>query len=248
MATLLSIVQDACDRIGLVRPTSVIGSADHQARQLLAMANLEGREQARRHAWQGITFEQTFSTVAQEEQTGAIPAGFDRFVPDTIYNRTRTRRLAGPMTPQEWAAYKGSASTVVFDAFRIRGTALLYAPVPGVGETVAYEYVSKYWCASSEDAAADQSSFLSDDDVIFLDDELFTQGVCWRFQRSRGLDYAETFAQYELHLATLIGRDGGARMLDMGEPRRFKRGAVTGIFGVTPSGSLLDDDGAVLTD
>jgi hypothetical protein len=49
MASLLTIIQDVADRIGLVRPSSVIGSSDHQVRQLLALANQEGREQARRH-------------------------------------------------------------------------------------------------------------------------------------------------------------------------------------------------------
>lgn len=248
MANLLSIVQDVADRVGLVRPNLVVGSADHQVRQLLALANQEGRELARRYAWQSITFERTFTTVAQEVQTGAMPADFDRFVPDTMFNRSRTRQIVGPMTPQEWAEYKGSASTVVFDAFRVRGSALLYAPVPGAGETVAYEYVSKNWCASSEDETPDQAAWVADDDVTFLDDEAMTQGLVWRFQRSRGLDYAETFQQYELHIATLMGRDGGTRKLSMGEPRRFKRGTVTGIFGVAVTGSLLDDDGAVLTD
>lgn len=248
MSSLLTIIQDVADRIGLVRPSSVIGSADHQVRQLLALANQEGREQARRHSWQGITFEKTFTTVAQESQTGAIPDDFDRFVPETMFNRSRTRQLVGPMTPQEWAEYKGSASTVVFDAFRVRGSALLYAPVPQAGETVAYEYVSKYWCAGSEDTTPDQIAFLADNDVTFLDVEATTQGIAWRFQKSRGLDYSEAFQQYELQLATLMGRDGGTRVLSMGEPRRFKRGTVTGIFGVTTQGSLLDDDGAVLTD
>lgn len=248
MASLISLIRDVADRVGLVRPNLVVGSADHQVRQLLALANQEGREQARRYAWQGITFEKTFTTVAAETQTDAIPADFDRFVPETMFNRTRTRKLIGPMTPQEWAEYKGSASTVVFDAFRVRGSALLYAPVPQSGETVAYEYVSKYWCAGAEDTTPDQSAWASDDDITFLDDEATIQGIVWRFQKSRGLDYAESFQQYELQLAQLMGRDGGSRTLSMGEPRRFRRGTVTGIFGVAVEGSLLDDDGAVLTD
>ena len=37
--TLLTIMQDACDLLGLRRPTTVIGSPDDQTRQLLAIAN-----------------------------------------------------------------------------------------------------------------------------------------------------------------------------------------------------------------
>jgi hypothetical protein len=222
MASLLSIVQDACDRVGLVRPSSVVGASDHQVRQLFALANQEGREQARRYGWQGITFEQTFTTVAAEAQPGALPADFDRMVTGTFYNRTKTRPVTGPMTAPEWADYKGRLASIVFDAFRIRGDAILIAPVPAAGETMAFEYVSKNWCGGGEDTTPDQPAFVSDDDIAFLDAEAMTQGVLWRFQRSRGLDYAETFQAYELHLAQLMGRDGGARTLNMGSPPPFR--------------------------
>lgn len=226
MATLLAIVQDACDRIGLVRPSSVVGSSDHQVRQLFSLINQEGREQARRHAWQTITFEKTFTTIAAESQTGALPTDYDRMIEGTFYNRTKTRLVTGPMTPQEWADYKGRLASVVFDAFRIRGDAILIAPVPSAGETMAYEYVSKYWCGGAEDTTPDQTAFVADDDQPFLDDEAVTQGLVWRFQKSRGLDYAESFQSYELHLATLMGRDGGARMISMGTRPAFNpRGA-----------------------
>lgn len=215
MASLLSLIQDACDRIGLVRPSSVVGSSDHQVRQLLAVANQEGREQARRHSWQVITFEKTFTTIAQESQTGALPADFDRFVPDTFYNRTKVRLVSGPMSAPEWADYKGRLASIVFDAFRVRGDAILIAPVPPAGETMAYEYVSKYWAGGAADTVPDQAEFLADTDITFLDRELTTQGIVWRFQKARGLDYGENFQQYELHLATLAGRDGGTRSIRM---------------------------------
>lgn len=216
MATLLSLIQDVADRVGLARPTQVVGASDHQVRQLLALANQEGVEQARRYAWQAITKEQTFTTVAAETQTSAVPADFDRMVTGTFYNRTKSRTVTGPMTAQEWQDYKGRLATVVFDAFRIRGGDILIAPTPSAGETMAFEYVSKYWCGGASDTASTQAAYAADDDVTFLDDEAMRQGILWRFQRARGLDYAETFAGYEMHLAQLMGRDGGARTLYMG--------------------------------
>lgn len=216
MATLLGIIQEVADRIGLVRPTSVIGSSDNQARQLLAFANQEGRELARRHSWQAITKEKTFTAVAQETQTSAIPSDFDRMVPGTMYNRTATRLITGPLTPQEYADYKGRLTSIVYEAFRIRGDAILILPTPTAGHTFAYEYVSTYWCAGTGETTPDQSEWAADTDIAFLDDELIRLGIIWRFLRSRGLDYAEAFQQYELQLALLAGRDGGARTLNMG--------------------------------
>jgi len=232
MSSLLTIIQDVADRVGLVRVSSVIGSSDHQVRQLLALANQEGRELARRYTWQALTFEKTFTTIAQESQTGAIPADFDRFVKDTFYNRTQKRPVVGPMTAQEWADYKGRLASIVFDAFRVRGDAILIAPTPSAGETMAYEYVTKYWCAGAEDTTPDQAAWVSDDDIPFLDTEAMTQGIVWRYQRSRGFDYAETFQSYELHLAQLMGRDGGTRTLMMSPPGPFRPRAP-----VPPDGS-----------
>jgi len=242
MANLLSIIEQVADRIGLVRPTQVIGSSDPQARQLLALANQEGRELARRHPWQAITFEHTFTTVASETQTGAIPTSFDRFVPNTIYNRTTGEELRGPLTAQEWSDYKSGISTFVFDSYRVRGDSFLMAPTPTAGQTVAYEYVSKYWAMSAADTTPDQQWWLGDTDETVLDEELMILGIHWRYLRSRGLDYADVFQTYELALAQLTGRDGGSRILSMG-PVRHRRAEVTGI-----NVRLSDDDGTGLTE
>ena len=215
MANLLAMVQEVADRIGLVRPSYVVGSSDATTRQLLALANVEGRELARRYSWQALIKEKTFSTTATEAQTGAVPDDFDRFVTGTFYNRTKSRVVTGPLTAQEYADYKGRLAAIVFDAFRLRGNAILVMPTPGAGETMAYEYVSTYWCGGASDTDSTQDSFLADTDLSFLDDEAVRKGIVWRYLASRGLDYAEAHQGYELHLAQLMGRDGGARTLSM---------------------------------
>jgi len=221
LSNLLALLQDVCDRVGLVRPSAIVGGSDPQVRQLLALANQEGRELARRHAWQALTKEKTFTTVAQESQTNAIPADFDRLVPGTFYNRTSKRLVTGPLTAQEYADYKGRLTSIVYEAFRIRGDAILILPTPSAGQTMAYEYLSKYWCAGAADTAPHQAEWVADTDITFLDEEAMRLGIAWRYLRSRGLDYAETFQQYELHVAQSMGRDGGARTLYMhGSPDR----------------------------
>jgi hypothetical protein len=216
MANLLSLAQDVADRVGLVRPTVVIGNSDAQVRNVLACAQQEGREQARRTGWQAITKEKTFTTIAQESQTGALPTDFDRFVPGTFYNRTRSRIVTGPLTAQEYADYKGRLTSIVYEAFRVRGDAILLLPTPTAGETMAFEYVSKWWAGTASDTAPTLEQFAADTDENFLDDELFRLGMVWRFKKSRGLDYGEDHQSYEMHLAQVMGRDGGTRTLNMG--------------------------------
>ena len=241
MASLLSIVQDVADRVGLVRPTAVIGASDPQVRQLLALCNQEGRTLARRHTWQAITKEKTFTTIASETQTGAVPADFDRIVTGTFYNRSADRPVYGPMSALEWADYKGGRSSVVFHAFRLRGDAMLLAPTPGAGESLAYEYISTYWAGEASDTTPTLDAWLQDTDIPFLDAELMTLGTCWRFQKSRGLEYAETYQEYEFLLAQLTGRDGGARTLSMQETQRYRRPRLSGVVAVTSEDALTDD-------
>lgn len=241
MATLLAIVQDVADRIGLVRPSSVIGASDPQVRQLLAMCNQEGRTLARRYAWQAITKEQTFTSIAAEEQTSGIPADFDRMVKDTFYDRTADRPLFGPISAVEWADYKGGRSSITFFGFRIRGNSIFVAPTPQAGSTFAYEYVSKYWCGAADSDEAEQEAWAIDTDITYLDVETMTLGTMWRFQKSRGLDYAETFNEYEALLAQFMGRDGSARTLSMQEEVRFRRPRLSGVIAVPSDDALTDD-------
>lgn len=213
--SLLTIIQDSADRLGIVQPTSVIGSSDQQARQLLGIAQNEGKTLARRSAWQRITKEQTFTGVAADVQTSAIPDDFDRFVPETFWNRTQNRFVQGPLSVQAWQNIKGKNVPPVADAFRQRGDDILITPTASTSDTYAFEYVSKNWCTTA-DGATEQSQWTADDDLPLLDAEIMTLGIEWRFKKAKGFDYSEEFRDYETQAVQAMARDGGARTLNMG--------------------------------
>ncbi len=224
MATLLTIIQGVADRVGLAPPSTVVGNADPQARQLLSFANQEGAALARRANWQATTFEKSFTTLAQETQTGALPADYDRMVKDTFYDRSSGRPVVGPVAPVEWADYKAGTSPITSYCYRIRGNAVLIAPTPDAGLTFAFEYISTFWCGGAASVVPTASAWADDTDVAYLDSELMVLGVLWRYQKSRGLDFAQSFADYEALLAQVQGRDGTARTLSMGETVFAARG------------------------
>jgi hypothetical protein len=212
--SLLQLIQGVCNSpgIGIPAPSAVVNSTDRAIKELLELAQQEGRELADRAAWQAITTEKTFTSVAAETQTSAIPSDFNWMVPDTFFNRTKTRRFIGPLTPQQWQTQKAQSVSTVTDYYRIRGNNILVIPTMAAGDTCAYEYVSLNFCESS--GGTDQSAWAADTDVGLLDEKLMKLGIIWRYKKGKGLDYAEDFQTYEVKVTQAIARDGARTKLD----------------------------------
>ncbi len=221
--SLLTVVQDTCDRIGLSRPSSVVGSSDSQVRNLLGLAQQEVRDLAARHAWQSLILEKTFTATATAAQSGAIPTDFDRLVDGSMWNRTRDNYIHGPMSPQDWQMIQATVAPNITEAFRVRGNSLLITPTPTAGDTYAFEYVTKYVVGAAASTAPTLEQFTADTDIAYVRDELLTLGLVWRFQKSRGLDYGESMQTYEIAVKRAIDRDGGRPVLSMGEPSDLTR-------------------------
>ena len=214
--SLLSLIQAVTGLLSLPTPAAVAASGDRQVIQLMAIANEEGRSLARRHAWQALIEEASFVTVNANIQTGnaPIPEDFDRFVPNSFFNRTTRRPLTGPISPHEWQWIMAQpVYSTVYLAFRQRTGQFLLAPAPPAGQAIWYEYVSDNWAESA--TGAPQSAFLADSDVALLDESLIQLGVRWRFLKSKGLDYAEDMETYEREVEQAIARDGGSSMLSL---------------------------------
>lgn len=222
--TLLTIVQGACDRIGLARPAAVLSSSEQQVRELLALANEEGLELSRRADWQALCKEQTFTSVATETQTSMLPSDFDRFVPDTFWNRSKRRPFKGPVTPQEWQEIKAWTTAPLPEIFVYRGNNILVQPVPSAGDTFAYEYVSKNWCESS--GGTDQDAWAADTDVGLLPERLIILGIVWRWKSMKGLPAADDATTYDVQVRQALLRDRPYRTISMAMGSRQRRPGI----------------------
>lgn len=208
------MVQDACAVIGLPATVSVAGSGDQAIRMLLAHAQREGRQLARRWTWQRLARKATFTATAAEVQVGALPADYDgRFLSGTFWNTTLKRPVPGPLNPQEWQQRISSVGQGPYPAFRIQGNALLMNPAPVAGETHTFEYLTRNFCASA--GGTEQAAWAADNDVGLLDEELMLLGIIWRFKQSRGMDYAEDMRTYEMEVLQAIARDGSRRTVSL---------------------------------
>lgn len=231
--SLLTIVQDACDRIGITRPSTVVGSTDAQVIQLLALLNKEGKELATgmsvgvSYDWQALQAEATFTTLATESQGAitTIASGFKYIIGGTIWNRSTRLPVYGSVNPQEWQNYKAWSVTSPFPKYRIVGGLLRLLPVPPADETYYFEYQSKNWCTDAN-GSNPKSKWAADTNVALLDEDLMTDGLVWRWKQAKGLDYAEDFATYQRDVLNAMARDVEHPTIDMLNGRKDQVGIV----------------------
>lgn len=203
--TLLSITNDVADEVSIDRPATIAGNASVDAQRLLRLVNKVGKKLMKVAPWQVLRKEQTFTSVAAEEQTGILPSDFDRFIPETFFDRTGQAFISGPITPVEWQGFKASGYNGTQKKFVYRGDSIFILPAFGAGSTLAFEYVSKNWCQSS--GGTGQTAFAADDDTGILDEELLTLATIFVYLDAEGQPTASAAREFEDYANTLLGND-----------------------------------------
>ncbi len=224
--TLLSMIQDAAREVGFDAPSFIISNQDATARQMLALANREGKFLSTHHNWAILQKEYTFQTISGQ---GAydLPEDFDRLIDGTLWDRSALRVLQGPLSPQQWQILKSGlpASSAARTNFRIKNGASMsnkffVDPVPlASGTNLAFEYISSHWCSSSDGLAA-REEWADDSDVSLINEDIFTYGIIWRFLRAKGLDFSSYISEYQTQLGQLVARDGGMPTIQLSPERR----------------------------
>lgn len=214
--SLLTIVTNVCNRVGISAPLTASGSSDQQIIQIIAISNEEGEELSERYPWSVLQTEATFLTLAAELQGSVASIATNNFryiINNTIWNRTQQRPMYGSLTASDWQLLKSAYVTGPYQEYRIRAGSLYLIPAPPAGETCAFEYVSGNWCQSS--TGTPKSSFTNDGDTGILDEKIMTAGIIWRWKQIKGMDYAEDFRKYEIRVNDAMARDAGKPTISM---------------------------------
>lgn len=222
MASLscLEMVAAVCAEQALPVPDTLFGSSiDSQPLQLRALLNQELNEQ---RTWPDVyptllIRQHTFTTTATEIQpANAVPDDLDHFVDSSMWDRTLTRPVVGPISPQLWQAWKARPvlTSVVF-GYILMGNDFYTAPTPPAGDTIAYNYISKLSVYASGDTLPTQELFEADTDTCIFDTQVMERGLRWRFLRAKGLDYAQEYAAWVNSLQIWMSRQGGMPRISM---------------------------------
>lgn len=215
MTTALDLVKFSADELSLARPSDISDTSDdNTAQKLVRHMTRTCRQLSAEYDWTRLRKEKTLTTMAAEDQTGAVPVDFQRFVPGTMWNRTTRVKVNGPLSPDDWQARKAVLVTGAFTNFIQRGASFLLTPVPSAGQTIAYEYITKYIGINAA-GTTELNEFIADTDTAYFDDELLILGTVWRYRKAEGLDYSEEFREYGMRRANMIKMDGGRRVVDM---------------------------------
>ena len=241
MATrsLKQMCQDCADETKGPRPTTIIDNTNAEALELLRLATKVNRTLAACFPWQILRKETTFTSVATETQTSALASDFDRFVPETFWNRTDKIFVSGPITPVEWHSLKAlSYDDTQHPKMMLRADTMLIVPTLAASKTLAWEYITNK-IVDITATGTPKTDFTIDTDIPLVNDELIIRGMIWEWLSAEGLPNemaAESYESYfnyktkndQPNARVLISGDifGGARHFT-GEPKAVGSGSIT---------------------
>ena len=221
--TLLSVVQEVALLANIRRPTSIASSGDPEILQMRALANVEGRQLARRHDWRSLIREHSFVTVAERNQPGSLPDDFRKMVDDTMWRGDSSEPVYGPSSAQFSAWSRATNGPTYGSNFRLVGNAIQIMPTPSAGTIYSYEYITSHW-AFDVGTGRPASSLDNDNDTFSLPEELLLLGTLWRWKKSKGFDYGEELVDYETTLARIASEDRGMAQISFNRRRGLPDG------------------------
>lgn len=207
MKTALALIQTFARLKGLAVPASVVGSTDAGVLQLMEVYNSVGKNIGQRRLWSILKRSVTFTSLGVEDQglwstiLGEDPA---YVVPETAWNNTLRQPIFGPLTDEEYRAYKATVPTGPLQSYYVMKDHLYILGTVTAGNTLAFTFKSKNWLQTTAssgtfiyDMAADTNVPVWDDNVMMLGLEAF-----WR--RAKDLPFTTQMADFEMAIVGMV--------------------------------------------
>ncbi len=234
---LLQIGQAIAIKAGLPVPTTVIGNTDRTVQAILQAIKDGSQKDAYRDVdWAVLHLEYTFKTTGAEYYD--MPPDFDRFVNNTIWDRTNGQTLVGPVGPEKWQMYQSGLSglTGTRRVCRITGQDRVImrpfkpprlqvypdtasATYPNAAEDsieIAYEYITtNYIMNMGVFGWPLGAEWKSDDDYAVIDDDMIEAAALWRLLRILGMSYADEREEYNALVLERGSHDAGAETMSL---------------------------------
>lgn len=212
--TLATLVSSTLASLGLAAPTTIVGSSDRTAEQMVSLANDLGQFLLNEGDWQMLDEDLTITTVIGDA-TYPLPADFNGFVQDAQWNRTTRLPAIGSLTEQEWQMLKARqlAGTTFTMLFRVVDDEVEFYDTPSTVQTIVLPYKSRGWVRSAANVRKDSAT--ANDDVILYDPLMFRLGLRLFWMESKQFDTTTAKAAFKSALDAAKSKDKPARTLTL---------------------------------
>jgi len=142
------------------------------------------------------------------KQDYALPAGYDRMISDTNWDRTDHWRNLGTKSSQDWQFLQGGIISIgPRERYRIYNNKFRIFQALTTVYNFSFEYVSNLWvCASGSDQGSKKEFTLDTDTCIFPDD-LMMAGLKFYFLKAKKLDYGIELGEFTRALSYCKAQD-----------------------------------------
>ncbi len=209
--TAADIVSAAALELGLISAAVAdpYASLDPNVLQLCALLNTAGRQLVRKHGWSQLRSTYTFPTV-DTTQTYALPAGFDRLVDGSVWDRTDDQPGV-PINEQQYQ-HMSAVATPAGGAFTffLKQDLFHIFPVPTSVRTIGYGYQTGYWAGGTTAPTASKATAAAD--KIWFDPPLIVEFLKEKFNMAKGFPASGDFSKL---LEEARSADGAASVLNI---------------------------------
>lgn len=201
--SLITIANKIADTTSGPRPATIIGNTNPESQSYLRSISKVGLRLMKLYPWNILRKEHTFTGSGAETLIAAasMPSDFDRFIPETFWQRSTSILLSGPVSAARWASLKASSYIGDEIYFTYRGGDVLALPTVSSGASLAFEYISNQYIRSSGGAA--QATWQADTDTSVIDEELIALAATYDWLANEGLPAQQAFADFKAYFDTL---------------------------------------------
>ena len=142
------------------------------------------------------------------KQDYALPAGYDRMISDTNWDRTDHWRNLGTKSSQDWQFLQGGIISIgPRERYRIYNNKFRIFQALTTVYNFSFEYVSNYWvCALGSDQGS-KNAFTLDSDTSIFPDDLMMAGLKFYFLKAKKLDYGIELGEFTRALSYCKAQD-----------------------------------------
>lgn len=212
--TVANIVSEAAVSVGLGTVSDVFASTDANVVRLRTLLKSVGRKLVRERRWSHLVLEHTFATTATASYV--LPSDFRALVPSTGWDRTDDWPVGGPLDGEQWQYIASGSVTPTRLYLRFWRGAIYVQPSTDTGTTVAFEYGTTLWVATTGSTTPSLDGPTANTDVVLFDPDLFIAALKLAWLNSVGLPADAAAADYVRALEAAARDDVAARAYPIG--------------------------------